>query len=260
MTMGRRRGSRIRVTSVVLALVCGLGAAACAKEEATPQPGPTPTPESTTTTEASTTTTTQDEEADEALAEEALLTVDEVPGGPWQEGDARVDEPGTGLDCEAMPEESEYFDEHGRGAPGAKAPELDDETTGAQLQLDVELVASDEVGAEIAGFFADDRFAGCLEERLLEETSSGSSAATISDVRVETLDLEGTIGDSASAWSVSFTVEQGTQSAEISGVIGFAQVGRGFANVSIVAETPVGVADLEPILAAAADKLETTLG
>src|SRR5690606_22205313 len=141
---------------VVLAVACGLGAAACAKDEpaASPPSDPaTTTAEQSSTTEPSTTSTTQDEEADEALAEEALLTVDEVPGGPWQEGDARTAEPGTGLDCDAMPEESEYFNEHAKGAPGAKAPELTDETTGAELQLDVNIVATTEIADTVSGYF-----------------------------------------------------------------------------------------------------------
>ena len=86
----------------------------------------------------------------------------------------------------------------------------------------------------MAGYFADDRFADCLEERL-RETSSGSSGATMTDVSVAPLDID-PVGDAASAWTVSFTVEQGSQSAAIEGIIAFVQVDRGFSNVSLVSD------------------------
>jgi hypothetical protein len=220
-------------------------------------PAPTAASSSSTST-TSTPPTTQDEEADEALAEDAVLTADEVPGGPWIEGDPRTSSSDPGLDCDEMAEESEYFNENAAGAPGAKAPELTDEATEAELQLDVNIVATDEIADTVAGFFADERFAGCLEQRLLDQAST-SSSTTISDAVIEPLDV-GSFGDSASAWSVSFTVEQGSQTAEISGVVAFVQVGRGFANVSIVGPTPITADDVEPILEAAADKLEAALG
>ena len=236
------------LAAVALTAAMGAGLVACSS---TPDPAP-----QASTTEAPATSappTTQDEEADEAIAEAALLTTDEVPGGPWIEGDDRSAAAGTGLDCAAMEEESEYFNEFAKGAPGAKAPELTDEATGTTLQLDVNIVADEEIATTVAAYFADDRFAGCLEDRLLE-SSAGSSGATMTDVTVETLDID-PVGDAASAWTVSFTVEQGTQSAQIDGIIAFVQVGRGFSNVSLVSEGSLAVDDLQPILDESAAKL-----
>jgi hypothetical protein len=158
-----------------------------------------------------------------------------------------------------MAEETEYFNEYAKGAPGAKAPELTDEATGVALQLDVNIVADEEIATTVADAFADDRFAGCLEDRLIEETTTGSSGATITAASVQTLDV-GSVGDKTSAFEISFTIEQGTQSAEISGIIAFVQVGRGFSNVSLIGETPLTAADIEPILTDASAKLESALG
>lgn len=240
------------ITTAAVAVILVLGAVGCANDEPPPAP-------STTTSAAPTSTTpptTQDEEADEARAEEALLTAEEVPGGPWIEGDARTRSGGTGLDCDDMREESDYFNEHAKGAPGAKAPEFEDESGEQAVQLDVNIVATDEIAENVAAAFADDRFAGCLEQRLTDEASSGS--ATVSDVVVEVLDVED-VGDSAVAWTVSFTVEQGSRTAEVGGVVAFVQVGRGFANVSLLSSSPVEASDIEPIMVAAADKLEAAL-
>lgn len=252
-TEDRRRGQNL-LAAVALTAALGTGLAACSS---TPDPAP-----QASTTEAPATSappTTQDEDADEQIAEDALLTADEVPGGPWVEGDARSATPGTGLDCEDMASESAYFDEFAKGAPGAKAPELTDEATGAALQLDVNIVADEEIATTVAAAFADDRFPGCLEDRLLDDAATGSSGATLSDVRVEPLDVD-PVGDAASAWTVSFTIEQGTQQAEIEGLIAFVQVGRGFSNVSLISEGPLTVDDLQPILDEASAKLGSALG
>jgi hypothetical protein len=247
------RSRRAVAAAVVLVTVLG-GAIGCSSSDPAP-----PAASSSTTTAAPPATaapTTQDEAADEVIAGEALLTVDELPGGPWVEGDARSSSPGTGLDCDAMAEESEYFNEHAKGAPGAKAPEYTDATNETSVQLDVNIVADDEVATTVAGFFADERFAGCLEDRLLDGATAGS--ATITDAAVAPITIE-PVGDSAVAWSVTFTITQGAEQTQVSGIIAFVQVGRGFANVSLIGMTPPTAADIEPILAAAAAELETAL-
>ena len=251
---GKRAAGRVAATAVV-AVVLGSVAIGCSSSD--PAPSASGPSSSTTAAPATSPPTTQDEAADEAVAEAALLTVDEVPGGPWVEGDPRSSAPGTGLDCDDMAEESAYFEEHAKGAPGAKAPELNDEANQTALQLDVNIVATQEVADEVAGFFADERFPGCLESRLLDDASTGSSAA-ISDVAIEPLDAA-TVGDSSVAWSVSFTVTQGTETVEIGGIVAFVQVGRGFSNLSLISQNPVGAADIEPIMAAAGEKLEAAL-
>ena len=252
--MSERRSRRAVAAGVALVAVLGAAGGGCSGSDPAPPAAP-----ATSTTEAPPATaapTTQDEAADEVIASEALLTADEVPGGPWIEGDARSSSAGTGLDCDAMADESEYFNEHAKGAPGAKAPELDDEANQTSVQLDVNIVADEEVATTVAGFFADDRFAGCLEERLLDDATAGS--ATITDATVAPIAID-PVGDSAVAWSVTFTITQGTDQTEVSGIIAFVQVGRGFANVSLIGMTPPTAADIEPILAAAASKLETAL-
>lgn len=252
----RRRWNRL--TAVVLAVTVGTALVACSS---TPDPEPQASTAASTTQVPATSAprTTQDDEADEAIAEDALLAVDEVPGGPWVEGDVRSTTPGAGLDCDDMASESDYFEEFAKGAPGAKAPELNDEATGATLQLDVNIVADEDIATTVAGSFADDRFPGCLEDRLRNEGADGSSSTTISDVSVEPLDID-PVGDSASAWTVSFIIEQGTQQAEIQGLIAFVQVGRGFSNVSIISEVPLTVDDLQPVLDEASTALTAALG
>lgn len=248
----RRRWNRL--TAVALAASLGTGLVACSST-------PDPAPQASTTQVPATSAppTTQDEAADEEIAQEALLSADEVPGGPWTEGDPRSNTPGNGLDCAAMAAESEYFDELAKGAPGADGPELTDEASGAVLQLAVNIVADEEIATTVAGYFADDRFPGCLEDRLLEEPATGSSGATVTDVSVEPLDIE-SVGDAASAWTVSFTIEQGSQQAEIVGLIAFVQVGRGFGNVSLVSEgSPITADDLQPILDEASKRLRSAL-
>ena len=244
--------------TTLAALVAALGVAAVGCTSADP-PAPAPATTSTSSTTAAPATsppTTQDEEADEARAEDALLTVDDAPGGPWVEGDARTSSDSSGLECADMAEESEYFNEYAKGAPGAKAPELTDAANETSLQLDVNIVADDEIAETVAGFFADERFGGCLEERLLDQATAGT--ATITDASISELDLA-TAGDSSVAWSVSFTIEQGGESTEVNGIIAFVQVGRGFSNVSLIGASPVAEADVEAIMTAAAEKLETAL-
>src|SRR5690349_6148754 len=116
---GRRsttRARRSRLAVLALASVAAVAAIGCSGSDPAPDAAPATT---TTAAPATAPPTTQDEAADEAVAQAALLTVDEVPGGPWVAGDPRSATPGTGLDCDAMAEESAYFEEHARGAPGA---------------------------------------------------------------------------------------------------------------------------------------------
>ena len=252
--MSDRRTSRAVAAGVALVVVLGATAVGCSSSD--PAPSADPATSTTTAPPATAPPTTQDEAADEAIAEAALLTAAELPGGPWIEGDARSSSGGTGLDCDAMAEESEYFNEHAKGAPGAKAPELTDEVNETSVQLDVNIVADTEVATTVAGYFADERFAGCLEDRLVDDATAGT--ATITDAAVAPIAID-PVGDSAVAWSVTFTITQGAEQTEVSGIIAFVQVDRGFANVSLIGMAPPAAADIEPILAAAATKLEAAL-
>ena len=58
---------------------------------------------------------------------------------------------------------------------------------------------------------------------------------------------------------MTFTITQGTDVTQVSGIIAFVQVGRGFANVSLIGMAPPTAADIEPILTAAATELEAAL-
>ncbi len=250
--MGPERRRRGRLAAVCTIAALSVAPLACSSSDPVPSAEPT-----TSASPETAPPTTRDVAGDTALAESALLTLDELPGGPWTEGDARDDEPGTGIDCPAMATETEYFAENAKGAPGAKAPDYTDDTTGAELSLDVNIVANDEVAETVATFFADDRFAACLEDKLIDPDATGSSAV-VSDPSVQVVSTD-PVGESSAVWSVSFTIDQGTQSLDISGLVAFVQVGRGFANVSLVGSQTFTVDDIVPILDAAAAKLDSTL-
>jgi hypothetical protein len=238
--------------AVVVAGVLGLGATACSSS---------PAGESGASTSSSTTlpatTTTQDVAADRALAHEALLTTAEVPGGPWTEGDARPDQASEGFDCPELADEARFFDEHARDAPDAKGPDL--ESAGVTLQLDVNIVATEEVADRVSGFVGDPRFATCLTGRFEDEAADDSRGVTLNDISVEPADLA-PLGDATAAWAISFELAQGSQVATVSGVYVMVQVGRGFTLVSLIGEQPFTSSDVRPIASAATEKLAATLG
>lgn len=250
--MRRERRCRHARRAIVLTAILGIAAVACSSS---------PDPESATSTSTSTqptTTTTQDVAADEALAQEALLTTAEVPGGPWAEGDVRPAQDAVGFECPELGDEARFFDEHASDAPAARSADL--ESGGTTVQLDVNIVATVEVADRVSDFVGDPRFATCLEGRVeAEAAGDGSRGVSLTSISVEPADLA-ELGDASAAWAISFGLAQGTQVAEVRGMYVVAQVGRGFAVVSFIGDEPFTAADVEPVAAAATQKLGTTIG
>jgi hypothetical protein len=255
--MGTARSASSRRASVLavgLAVTLGAGLSAC-----TSTSGPDGAATSTNAPATTAPPTTQDVVADVQVAEEALLTLDEIPGGPWTEGDPRTSTTSSDFDCPELAQEAEFFNENASDSPDAKSPDYRHGITGAALQLDVNVVASTEVADRVSAFFADPGFGTCLEHRTGDQADTQApNGVTVADLTVEPVDLP-PVGDASSAWAMSFEMARSGQTATAHGTLVIVQVGRGFTLVSLIGEQPSTEDELVPIATAAADKLASTL-
>lgn len=251
--MGRGGRCGYRVGVIVVTVALAIVGVACSDP---PDPG-SDASASTTTTPA-TTTTTQDVAADVALAQQALLATSEVPGGPWTEGEARPAGESEGFDCPALAEGARFFDENAKDAPGAAAPDL--ESAGVTVQLDITIVATEDVADRVSAFVGDPLFSTCLEGRVeAQATADRPRGVTLRGVSVEPADLA-PLGDASAAWAISFELTQGTQTAKVSGTYVVVQVGRGFALVSLIGTEPFAASDVLSVASAATEQLAAALG
>jgi len=245
------------VAVIALTLVAS---AACGTTE-TPVVAPPSTPAATAPP------VTRDEAADQQIARDALLQVDDLPG-TWNETKRSLSseaEPSTtDSPIETCPEAKALAHDLGIDktpkAVSAKSSKFDD-GGGLSSQVDetVEITATVDEATSMANVFGDDAMLDCVKAALEEAfTKDPSKTITVdaSKIKVERSKV-GKLGDDHAVFLITLPMTSKGLSISVTAVVAFVRVGRGYVNLSYV--SPLGVdmdKDVMPILTIAAQKLK----
>jgi hypothetical protein len=248
---------------VVLVLV---GTACGTTETPAAPPAPPSTP-------ATAPPTTRDEKADQQVARDALLEVDDLPGSDWTETKRTLSseaEPSTadnpldtcpkakqlaadlGLDraAKAMSAKSSKFTLGTQSAPSA------------QVEETVEIRAHEDEATSMANVFGDDAMLQCLKDELkatLANSSSKSVTVDAAKIKVERSKV-GKLGDDHAVFLITVPAQASGITINVTFVAAFVRVGRGYVNLSYGTYSGVDVdKEVVPVLTKAAAKLKKAL-
>ncbi|WP_028655205.1 hypothetical protein [Nocardioides sp. J54] len=206
-------------------------------------------------------TVEQDVAADQAIAEAAVLTLDDMPPG-WTSEAAGEDDASEERESRTRMArcvgdyETLYVDAH----PDA---ESDDFTSpdDAEVSVDVRVAHSEEWLVEACEVFSTDRFRECALEELQNELGGEMQEVTVGDISLDPLSFA-PVGDEVTVYRMTIPISADGFDVEMVGDVVAARVGRGMvwlSAFSLPAQRPLGVEELRGSLEIAADRLSRGL-
>lgn len=195
---------------------------------------------------------------DQLIANDAVLTVEDMPAGWESAPNDDTDDPEAEqqvADCVGV-EVSDVEND-------ANATADSDEFTspeGTQVSSSTEVAADEQWMTNAFAIQGTEQFRSCIAESLQQELAQESQDVEWGEVRVFPMVFR-TFGDETSAFRVAVTAETQSGAMEVNVDLIMARVGRASAALSVVSTTgPMGAAEEAGYLEAMVERLESGLG